>query len=144
MDLENYKEAFKRGENIDFFFSKKAIIVWGSLFGGLSLFGIIMMFSPNIWVKIVGILAFLFLGFYAFVPVRSLFAKQQPQVISLNKEYLVVYDVPASALLGKENPCAIVPWNEILDLKIGPLDGTIILKCNPTTIQNIIERRLLK
>ena len=70
MDIEKYKEAFKRGENIDFFFSKKAIIVCGSLFGGLSLFGIIMMFSPNIWGKIVGILAFLFLGFYAFVPVR--------------------------------------------------------------------------
>ena len=33
MDIEKYKEAFKRGENIDFFFSKKAIIVWGSLFG---------------------------------------------------------------------------------------------------------------
>ena len=150
MDLENYKETFKRGENIDFLMSKKKIVIWFFSFLGVACL-CACVFLPSIsseiegYVKILGIVAVIACVYGALRLGKFLFGKQQPQLFSVNKDSLIIYNTPVSALLSKDSACAIIPWNEILDLEIKEIEVKqasrkfpfIVLKCNYSAIQNL-------
>lgn len=146
MDISQYKEAFKRGENIDFLVNKKKMLSIFAIFVGLMAFCVVMFLSPQVVAKIIGALLFICMGYFVLIMGKNLLNKQQPQVLSLTRESLIIYDVPVSALLGGKNTCAIIPWNGVLDLGTETIEtrnyskfSYIVLRCTPDTIQNVKE-----
>lgn len=151
MDIEKYKEAFKRGENIDFYVSRKKLYFFFFLFLGSACL-CVCAFLPNFsskmdgYMKILGILSCFFLLYSVLRIGKGLLFKQHSQFLSLNKEYLVIYDKTIPALLSNKNSCAIIPWGEILDLEIQKIETAekkhpyIALKCGFPAIQRIQEQ----
>ena len=151
MDISQYKEAFKRGENIDFPISRKKLYFFFFLFLGVSCL-CACAFLPSLsskiegYIKILAIFTCFFCFYSALRTGKGLFFKQYSQFLSLNKEYLVIYDKTIPALLSNKNSCAIIPWSEILDLEIKKIKKGryeyfyIVLKCDFPTIQRIQEQ----
>lgn len=146
MDISQYKERFKKGENIDFLINKKKMLSIFAIFVGLMAFCVVMFLSPQVVAKIIGALLFICMGYFVLIMGKNLLNKQQPQVLSLTRESLIIYDVPVSALLGGKNTCAIIPWNGVLDLGTETIEtrnyskfSYIVLRCTPDTIQNVKE-----
>ena len=149
MDIESYKEAFKRGENIDFLISRSKLYFFFFLFLGVTiLMCLIPILSLEVdgYVKILAILCGTFCFYAALRTGKALLFKQHSQFLSLNKEFLVIYDKTIPALLSNKNPCAIIQWNEILDLEIQKIEISgkkhpyIAFKMNFSTIQRIHEQ----
>lgn len=145
MDITACKEIWKRGETVNFPLSKKKMFWWPILFIGMAVFGAGMaLFSKgDTKMLLFGIFAFVFSGVLAVLMGKCLFSSRLPQVLSINKEVLTIYDLPISALLGGKNPSVLIPLHEIVDMDAKTIrirnsqDSYLMLQCLPSTLQNI-------
>lgn len=92
--------------------------------------------------KILGIIVGIVSGYGALRLGKGLLFKQQSKFLSLNKESLIIYNTVVPTLLSNKNPCAIIPWGEILDVEIEKMirqekHSYIVLVCNLSIIQSV-------
>ena len=97
MDLENYKEAFKRGENIDFYVSRERMCLAIFIFLVFAVYGVHVLlssFSSGIedWREIIVIIAGICCLYATLRVGKGLLFKQHSLLLSLNKESLLIYD----------------------------------------------------
>ena len=153
MDIEKCREAFKRGENVAFpisignlYFFFFVLLVFAIYSGHL----LLSSFSSGIedWRKIIIIVASPFFCYATLRLGKCLFVKQKPQLFSVNKDYLLIYDKTISSLFNNKNSHIIIPWEEILGLEIkkvieesGHKRTYLAFKCKSSTIKNIQEHQ---
>lgn len=140
MDLENYKEAFKRGENIPFLLSKKKMIFWTIIFMIFACIGLWMLL-PGSNGEVLGLACFLFFGYSGLLCAKTLFRRQMPPVISLNKDFLEIFLNP----LNRNSSFISIQWSEILYIgkgRKGHKTYYLELVCIDTVMQKF--RNLMK
>lgn len=149
MDITAYQEAIRKGQTIDFAISKKKIAALILLCVGLAIAssGMIFFSKRDVGGMLIGIVSFFVFAGTAWILGRSLSNHRVPKVLSISKDVLTVYDLSLSALAGKNSPCVLIPWHEIIDLSIETFktrnaqNTYLVLECTAPTIQNIQQHQ---
>jgi|GEM_PF-3287710 hypothetical protein len=146
MDIACVKEKIKHGENIDFSVSKKKItgmVVVCVIFALASFaWGCVKSSTPTM---IFGSLGGLFLLCIALKMGLVLLPHQRSLVLSINKEYLGIFDNPVFS--GRNISCVLIVWKDILDIKLQEVNSGkgshfyIVLQCIDSAIQNIVNHK---
>ena len=142
MDITSYKEAVKRGENVEFSLSKKKLLLGTLILLVFIIASAIMSYIGEMPIFI-GILIFLICGFFAQIMGRALLRRPTPPVIYINKDLVGIFLSPMS----KNSPFLPIKWNDIVDMEIEVIKGSkgsrtyyLVLSCTDSAIQNILNQ----
>lgn len=142
MDITSYKEAVKRGENVEFTLSKKKLLLGTLILIGVIIGSAIMTYIGDIPL-IIGILVCIICGFFAQIMGRALLRRPTPPVIYVNRELVGIFLAPIS----KNSAFLPIKWKDILDMEIQEIKNGkgsrihyLALKCTDSTIQDILNQ----